>query len=408
MSFIKNICSLPLHQILYDNGYEIDKDSYSKNNPVFKDKNFGGNIIISRKRDKAGNEIYLYFNTKHEKDKGNILNFCANRQLKIEEFIKGKSDIDKIKVKLQDIGIKNTDTKTISKEFNKLPQYSMSDDVILQNRGIYTSLAKEYSKSLKQDDFGNLCIPNYHLQTINHLKNIQQCGITKRLKTPLYKDQDGNLRKKPLKFFCKGQKGMEILLPNIAIDTKFKDIKTLIISESIIDSLSFIQLRNLNPQETIPLSTAGNFEKEKTSEILMELISKIQKFKEENKQAGIYNQIGIYIAMDNDNDGKKFSNFLETEIVKKLHRMPTIYQPFTKDCNDDLKVSQIIGKNKVNHQSIMDFCQSKINEYKVSQSTNKKRSILEDFRKLDAFQVLPQKIKELFNSIDKHKSIKKF
>ncbi|CCF80913.1 hypothetical protein HBZS_113620 [Helicobacter bizzozeronii CCUG 35545] len=35
--------------------------------------------------------------------------------------------------------------------------------------------------------------------------------------------------------------------------------------------------------------------------------------------------------------------------------MPEIYTPFAKDCNDDLKLSQIIGENNANADSVYQY-----------------------------------------------------
>lgn len=168
----------------------------------------------------------------------------------------------------------------------------------------------------------------------------------------------------------------------------------------MIDTLSLIQPKGLNPHEVITTSTAGNFEKESTSNLLAELIKKVQKFQHNEKQ------LSIYIAMDNDKKGRHFSKILEQAILEKFNKMAIIYTPFAKDTNDDLKISQIIKNNRVDSQSINDFCQSKINKYRVTQSASKRKMILEDFRQLDRLKGLSQNIKDKFNVIHKHKTTK--
>lgn len=396
--YISNVCSLPLHQLLYENGYMIDRSSYSKNSPAFIDEGVGGKIIVTKKIDKNGNEVYLYYNVKHDWDRGNILNFCANRNINIQDFVQTKLANQPSLVKLDSIGrIDHKEMKAILDEFNALPEYT--DNTLLENRGIYFSTIAPFLVKIKEDSYRNLCIPNYQLETIENRKILMQCGYTKRLKTPLLKDKDGNLREKPLKTICRGKKGMEILLPHAHnLKESLKDIKSLIITESIIDTLSFIQLRQLDPNNTVAISTGGNFDKNQTPTTLISLVNELQ--------TKTSNQISIFIAMDNDEKGIEFSNILEKNIIQHFHRMPIIYRPFAKDVNDDLKISQIISNNQVNFENMHNFCKSRINEYRFSQSTTKKRNILEDFRKLDKLKQLPDKIKERFNSISKHKSIK--
>ena len=402
MGFIKNVCSLPLHQLLSDNGYKIDKDSYSRNNPSFKDEVIGGNIVVSKKI-KEGNEIYLYFNTFHQWDRGNIINFCANRNLKIQDFIEHKG-MGNAQPKLQDIGVITPQKIQESvKEFKQFQPYCLQEDLLLQNRGIYSSTIQSFLKSAKQDQFGNLCIPTYQLESLSDNANTQiitQCGFIRRLKIPLYKDADGAMRKKPLKSISKGRKGMEILLPETSKEEKLKNVKYIIITESIIDTLSLIQLKGLKPQEVIATSTAGNFEKESVSNLLSELILQVQKFQQQDTA------LSIYIAMDNDEKGREYSKILENTILQRFNKMAIIYTPFAKDVNDDLKISQIIKNNRVDFASVNQFCQSKINEYKATSQTDKRRNILEDLRQIDRLKSLPQNIKDKFNSISKHRAIK--
>ena len=110
--------------------------------------------------------------------------------------------------------------------------------------------------------------------------------------------------------------------------------------------------------------------------------------------------------MDNDEKGREYSKILENTILQRFNKMAIIYTPFAKDVNDDLKISQIIKNNRVDFASVNQFCQSKINEYKATSQTDKRRNILEDLRQIDRLKSLPQNIKDKFNSISKHKAIK--
>ncbi|WP_187865070.1 hypothetical protein [Helicobacter pylori] len=46
MSYIPNLTALPLHEILLDNGYVINKNKHSKNNPCLKHENEEGSLVI--------------------------------------------------------------------------------------------------------------------------------------------------------------------------------------------------------------------------------------------------------------------------------------------------------------------------------------------------------------------------
>ncbi|AEE69691.1 hypothetical protein HMPREF0462_0086 [Helicobacter pylori 83] len=46
MAYISNLTSLPLHEILLDNGYTYNKNKTSKNNPCLKHENEEGSLVI--------------------------------------------------------------------------------------------------------------------------------------------------------------------------------------------------------------------------------------------------------------------------------------------------------------------------------------------------------------------------
>ncbi|WQZ07461.1 hypothetical protein KVL05_07400 [Helicobacter pylori] len=46
MSYIPNLTALPLHEILLDNGYVINKNKHSKNNPCLKHENEEGSLVL--------------------------------------------------------------------------------------------------------------------------------------------------------------------------------------------------------------------------------------------------------------------------------------------------------------------------------------------------------------------------
>ncbi|PDW37987.1 hypothetical protein BB425_07920 [Helicobacter pylori] len=89
MSYIPNLTALPLHEILLDNGYVINKNKHSKNNPCLKHENEEGSLVIFKNQNKDGSISYTYKET-HTDKVGNIITFCKDRNISVEDLLAGK------------------------------------------------------------------------------------------------------------------------------------------------------------------------------------------------------------------------------------------------------------------------------------------------------------------------------
>ncbi len=89
MAYIPNLTSLPLHEILLDNGYVYNKNKTSKNNPCLKHENEEGSLVIFKNQNKNGSISYTYKET-HTDKVGNIITFCKDRNISVEDLLAGK------------------------------------------------------------------------------------------------------------------------------------------------------------------------------------------------------------------------------------------------------------------------------------------------------------------------------
>ncbi|WP_233708614.1 hypothetical protein [Helicobacter bizzozeronii] len=154
MAYIKNAIYLPLDSILQDFGYVLDKEKSTLNYPVLKHPNEKGRLVI---KNSAGS--YHYFNTEDRNDKGNIINFCQKRGLRLEDLIKGDA---RYKTKSSTISqTSQQEQKSLKEEFKALPLYDLDKSQLLRSRGIQGTLFKSYQNSLRTDQHNNLCVPNY-------------------------------------------------------------------------------------------------------------------------------------------------------------------------------------------------------------------------------------------------------
>lgn len=389
---MQDLTTLPLHEVLLCNGYTLDRTKSSVRNPVLRNEN-GDKLVISKK-----GENYLYFNANNDSDRGNIISFARIHNIDIKTLIKNyDSNVELTKEYKHNFFNTKSDPNAIKNEFNALKTLSKEDidkNILFKARGFDNEYMQAFVDKIRQDERGNIIIPNYKLAD-NEFgegfkdKLIYLCGYTKRLNYPITKDKNGVELEKPLKNLQKGSKGLEA----ISINKHAKEIKSIIISESILDSLSLGQLKGFDPQTTMFLSTNGNFHADSLQKTLFAIIDKTSNAK-------------ITLAFDNDERGRAFTENLQDSILKATKKLPNTYKPFAKDCNDDLKIHNITGLKTLKEESYQEWAYGKILRYKGTKDTQARASLLNSFRKLDSIKPLNEENRQLFNSIRKHASIK--
>lgn len=311
--------SLPFDEILLNNGYEIKREKSSKNSITMTNSN-RDTIIISR----TYNGHYLYFNPNDSTDRGNIYSFCKNRGIKLKDLLSNKINIKELKHNLSES--KDINNDKILDDFKALNSLK-NENFLVSKRLIDKEILSSFLHSMKQDNFHNVCIPTYTIKKIRDIntKILIQSGYMTYLKSPLKKDKEGIELKKPLKQICYGKKGLELLKSK---DSKKADIKNIIISESAIDSLSLLEIKNLNPNETLLCSTNGTFTASHKEGLLY--------LKDEVKN------VTFLLGFDSDEKGLRFSK----EIKELLKENVEVLKPSLKDFNDDLIVSKFLRLNK--------------------------------------------------------------
>ncbi|EAI8568721.1 toprim domain-containing protein [Campylobacter jejuni] len=318
--FNEEILTLPFDIILMQNGYSYKKDKCSRNFITM--SNESDLIIITRQT----NGQYLYFNPNEENDRGNIYSFCKNRGIKINNLLNEK--VDKIELKHNIEPSKSINKASIEainnyKAFTTIKQKNFFNDDRLISQEIL-----ETFNTLKQDKHYNVCVPTYILDNFQGKDFINSSGYIAYLRKPITHDKQGNIYSKPIKQLCYGNKGLEIIR-NKDNKQKIENIKTIIITESMIDSLSLFELKNYNPNDTLLCATNGQITKSH-KEIFMY-------FEKNAKNAK------IVLGFDNDEKGLDFNLktkqcFKEREIIEE--------NPKLKDFNDDLLISKVFGLKK--------------------------------------------------------------
>ncbi|MFP5952806.1 hypothetical protein ACLF8K_00620 [Helicobacter pylori] len=425
MSYIPNLTALPLHEILLDNGYVINKNKHSKNNPCLKHENEEGSLVIFKNQNKDGSISYTYKET-HTDKVGNIITFCKDRNISVEDLLAGK-----------------------------LEGYRNKKDT-LQARDNSSENNEEIQKII--NEFNNLILATYLAFENKNLNviPIHQCGINKRLNTPLSTDKEGNIIDKPLKSIAQGSKGIEVLFPN-----NLSLVKNVIVTENIFDSLAYLELQGLEPKESVLISTAGQFNAQKLelflksffkqlkgrqqgaynhylkqeeqwqelvrqgrasddfNSVVVETYTDIIKNYQREKNALIYNKqvertreyrkpkpvnkpqdsFNVILAFDNDIKGKGYKEKCEGILYALTQQFPTIYTPFSKDCNDDLKLAHIIENKAINIDTMAEFLESSLEKLKDNYtSTQEKENIMDKLEQIDSIKPFNERLKGILEN----------
>ncbi|WQT66295.1 hypothetical protein E5D99_04720 [Helicobacter pylori] len=461
MAYIPNLTALPLHEILLDNGYTYNKNKTSKNNPCLKHENEEGSLVIFKNQNKDGSISYTYKET-HTDKVGNIITFCKDRNISVEDLIAGKLEDylnkqDNLKAR-NNTQENNEEVQKIREEFNNLKPYDLQNATLIKKRGIDTKLLEPYKEHLKTDNFNNLILATYLAFENKNLNviPIHQCGINKRLNTPLSTDKEGNIRDKPLKSIAQGSKGIEVLFSN-----NLSLVKNVIVTENIFDSLAYLELQGLEPKESVLISTAGQFNAQKLelflksffkqlkgrqqgaynhylkqeeqwqelvrqgrasddfNSVVVETYTDIIKNYQREKNALIYNKqvertreyrkpkpvnkpqdsFNVILAFDNDIKGKGYREKCERILYALTQQFPTIYTPFSKDCNDDLKLAHIIENKAINIDTMAEFLESSLEKLNNNDTPiQEKESIMDKLEQIDSLKPFSKEFKDILEN----------
>lgn len=270
MAYVKNAIHLPLDSLLERNGYRLNAQKSTKIWKVYSNSN---EKLLVRQN---ANFQWFYLNCDNKADSGNIINFCKNRNLDLMGFTQGliinddtiKENISKLTSKEAD---KFKEQQKIIDKFNQFELYDLTNSKMLEKRKLNGNLFLAYNHSLKKDKHNNMCVPNFLYSKNSHSNEI--ISYTRRLENPMT-SLNNQVLNRPINALNKGEKGIEMLAPK-----DLKLIKNIVLSESIIDSMSYLQLRKLNAYESILLSCNGQFNANKLDAFLEKLLSDIEQSK---------------------------------------------------------------------------------------------------------------------------------
>ncbi len=352
----------------------------------------------------------------------------------------------------------NEEVQKIREEFKSLKPYDLENATLIKKREIDVKLLEPYKEHLKTDSFNNLILATYLAFEDKRLNviPIHQYGINKRLNIPLTTDKEGNIRDKPLKSITQGNKGIEVLYPN-----DLSLVKNVIVTENIFDNLAYLELQDLDPKESVLISTVGQFNKQKLElffksffnqlhnrqqgaynnylreesqwqelvrqgranddfkSVVIETYTDIIKNYQREKHTPIYNKrvektreyrkpkpinkpqesFNIILAFDNDIKGKEYREKCEDILYALTQQFPTIYKPFSKDCNDDLKLAHIIESKTTNIHIMAEFLESSLEKLNSNDTPiQEKENIMDKLEQIDSIKPFNERLKGILEN----------
>jgi len=312
-----------LVKLLSKYNYKLDKSKSSVNYAVIKKDN--EKLVVSKKANNDGSFNYLYFNLNNDSDRGNIINFIKNRTglTSANDIVKELKKLESIEANIEnyEIGVAKSSyiREKAIEEFKNLPSVFESEKAIkylTDSRKLDIDILKQFSDSIKHtQNYENIAIPMF---VLNEDKSfLTMSGYNEKL-TSFY-EIDGKI----IKDLNRGDKGVSILKSDISTR---ESIKKIFISESAIDSLSYLQLKNLQIDESLLIATNGQIS-ENTKETLKVAINNLP------------NVESVELCFDSDEKGVKFSEAIK-EYLDSLDlniRVENDLPQNAKDWNDELK-----------------------------------------------------------------------
>lgn len=129
----------------------------------------------------------------------------------------------------------------------------------------------------------------------------------------------------------------------------------------------------------------------------MEKTREYRKPKPINKPQESFN---IILAFDNDIKGKEYREKCEGILYALTQQFPTIYAPFSKDCNDDLKLAHIIENKAINIDTMAEFLESYLEKLNSNDTPiQEKENIMDKLEQIDSLKPFSKEFKDILENI---------
>lgn len=280
--------------------WQKDKSRSTEYYGAFRNMESGEKIIFSKGKD----EKYRYFNPSDENDRGTIVDFMQNRgitELKAQaEYVQ---NIRRTNVKDYKPARTAHNVDMLRDKFMRMDRIDGYNQYLSEERGIDQRIYNEYSRNIRVDNRGNIVSSMFQHEDD---QKFVFSGYNAKLTS------DFAPQGERIKDLTYGNRSISALLPQ---DKQYDNV---VIAESTIDGMSYIQLQELDPKKTMIVSLNGQ-----STESSRMLAGELAEGK------------NVVIAVDNDAAGQRYVEMLRKQ--KQLENAKVDLPTKNKDWNEELK-----------------------------------------------------------------------
>ncbi|MBH0256050.1 hypothetical protein I6747_04945 [Helicobacter pylori] len=142
-----------------------------------------------------------------------------------------------------------------------------------------------------------------------------------------------------------------------------------------------------------------NYQREKNALIYNKQVERTREYRKPKPVNKPQDSFNVILAFDNDIKGKEYREKCEGILYALTQQFPTIYTPFSKDCNDDLKLAHIIENKAINIDTMAEFLESSLEKLKDNYtSTQEKENIMDKLEQIDSIKPFNERLKGILEN----------
>lgn len=142
-----------------------------------------------------------------------------------------------------------------------------------------------------------------------------------------------------------------------------------------------------------------NYQREKHTPIYNKRVEKTREYRKPKPINKPQESFNIILAFDNDIKGKEYREKCEGILYALTQQFPTIYKPFSKDCNDDLKLAHIIESKTTNIHIMAEFLESSLEKLNSNDTPiQEKENIMDKLEQIDSIKPFNERLKGILEN----------
>lgn len=142
-----------------------------------------------------------------------------------------------------------------------------------------------------------------------------------------------------------------------------------------------------------------NYQREKNALIYNKQVERTREYRKPKPVNKPQDSFNVILAFDNDIKGKGYKEKCEGILYALTQQFPTIYTPFSKDCNDDLKLAHIIENKAINIDTMAEFLESSLEKLNSNDTPiQEKENIMDKLEQIDSIKPFNERLKGILEN----------